>query len=192
MALALAKTTGVKAQTPTFTVSPTSLEIPEAGRSFNITITVTDSPAVVQWALNITWDPAVLNITNPNTDVREGNFFQGHTTMFLVKPPQPGLISEMTCVLLDPTTVSGSGTLCEITFTAIDVGQTSIDIVWGVLVYEDGTELHPTLVDGSVTVIPEFQPFMLLALFLAATATITIMTRNAHRRKYQGCNTVNK
>jgi len=143
-------------ETPVFAVEPSSVIIPEPDQTFQINITVTNSPPVVLWALNLSWNPAVLNLTDPYRDIAEGDFLRRiGTTIFLCKPINysAGSIREMACGLLTGAS-SGSGVLCTITFTAIGVGHSDIDICWGVLVDETLYEYYPTLIDGKVDVGP--------------------------------------
>jgi hypothetical protein len=181
--LMLTRTCTTNASTPIFAVDPPSQIITEPGITFKVNITVTDSPAVVQWALNVTWDPETLNFTS----ITEGNFLkQKGSTMFLSKPAQPGILPEVTCILMVAGTVNGSGTLCEITFNATAMDVSDININWGVLIDEDGYEITPILVNGTATVVPEFPNSMLLPMFLTATITTALIARTLWSRKRRG------
>lgn len=179
LCMVLTNTRRANASTPTFAVQPASIEVPEPGQTIQVNITVTDSPSIVQWALNITWNPDVLDFV----DIIEGNFLkQNGSTMFLPKPAEPGKIPEVTCLLMVDKVVSGNGTLCTITFNATAVGESNINIDWGVVLDQYGNETEATLLDGTTTVVPEFPASMLLPLFLGAT-TIAIIAATVLSRK---------
>jgi len=138
-------------QEPVFAIEPAMIEIPEPGLTFQINIIVRDSPSVVLWALNLTWNPDVLDVTR----LVEGDFLKrAGDTVFLhrVINHTAGVIGEMVCMLLSPGTSSGNGVLCTITCTAIGVGYSDIDICWGILLNELEYAFYPTLMDGTVRV----------------------------------------
>jgi len=127
------------------------------GSSFWVNLTIYDSPPIVQWMAVISWDPTLVEIVNPDTDIVEGPFLKNvGTTMFLVKPPEPGLIPEMTCLLLVAKTASGSGCLAQIKFHAIGYAESSPNIIIedSALLDEFGTEIPHTTVDGTAHVPP--------------------------------------
>jgi hypothetical protein len=126
--------------------------------SFVVTLKIFSSPPIVQWMAVISWDPDVLEIVNPDTDIVEGPFLKSQgSTMFLVKPPEPGLIPEMTCILLVAKTASGDGDLVYITFhakgyTGSPSGVISIDN--SAIIDAGGIELPHDRVNGLVHVPP--------------------------------------
>jgi hypothetical protein len=162
-------------ETPVFAVEPSSQTVPEPGQTFQIDITVTDSPPVVLWALNLTWNPNVLNITKPSTDIVEGDFLKREgSTIFLYKPINytAGSLREMFCATMFFKTSSGNGVLCRITFTAVAAGHSDIDICWGVLVNPELYKFYPILMDGTVEVGRPSPPF------ISATININPETLN--------------
>ena len=62
----LAGTRTSNAQEISFTVTPSYVEIPSPGQTATVNITVTNAPVVDFWMVNVTWDPAVLSIPDPN------------------------------------------------------------------------------------------------------------------------------
>jgi len=182
----LAQTRTAKAQAPVFAAEPSSQTISQPGIEFSVNITVTNSPPVIQWALNLSWNPNVLNITNPGTDLIEGDFLKrAGSTAFMAKTYNisDGFIPEMSCIIMAVATSSGDGLLCTINFTSIAMGSSDIDIIWGTLTNETGYMYSPTLIDGTVEVIPEFPANMLLPIFLIATTIITLIATTWARKR---------
>jgi hypothetical protein len=171
-----------------FAVVPDPQVISAPGLTNTINITIANSPAVVQWVMNISWNPAYINITNPDTDIVEGAWLKGPTsrsTMFLVKPPEPGLLSEMTCLLMVSGVSEGNGVLCIIRFTGVATGSSEVHIIYGAVLDAVGTEYPAETDDGTINVIPEFLAFILLPVFLTVTA-IALATTTAWSRKRRG------
>jgi hypothetical protein len=99
------------------------------GSTFVVTLKIVTTPPITQWAASISWDPAVLEIVDPDNDIVEGPFLKNvGSTMFAVKPLQPGLIPEMFSMLMVAKTASGTGDLAYITFHALGYGDTSVHI----------------------------------------------------------------
>jgi hypothetical protein len=179
--LSMART--ANAQTPVIAVDPASVTVDEPGQSVSVNITVTDAPDVTQWALNVTWNPAVLEIVDPDNDIVEGPFLKNvGSTMFAFKPVTPGCIPEMFSMLMVDKNASGNGVLCTITFNATAPGATEINIDFGIFL-QGLNVIWPELTDGTVTVIPEFPMSVLLPLFLTTTAVIIAIAKTFLSRK---------
>jgi len=186
----LAGTKPVHAQEPIFAVSPATITVDAPGQEFTVNFTVVGSPEVDFWSFNLTWNPAVLSITNPNTDIVEGDFLKkgGASTIFVFKDPDytMGSIEEINCgILTTGATVTGDGLLCKINFTAVAIGESPINIDFAYLLIGIAEVYYPEIQDGSVTVIPEFPPTILIAIFLTATMAITLLMKTIKSRKRQ-------
>lgn len=186
--IALIRIKPAYATTPTFTIVPNSLIISAPGQNATIDITVADSPACVQWVLNLTWNPAYIDIAH-DADIVEGAWLKGsppRATMFLVKPTNhtAGTAPEITDLLMVAGTQSGSGVLLSITFTGVAQGISEVNMGMGLVIDELGAETEATLSNGTVNVVPEFA-FMLLPVFLTVTA-IAIAATTIWSRKRRG------
>lgn len=160
-------------------VSPLStiVQPDDIGKTFDITIKITDSPAVIQWMLRVSWNPAVLQLKgNP----REGPFLSNAgSTTFLYKDINNtlGRIGEMTCIIMAATSASGNGDLVYLTFNATAPGESDILIYGSALVTDTGVNATYTVVPGEVIVVPEFSASMILPLFIILTAAIVILMK---------------
>lgn len=169
-----------------FIVEPDPQVISAPGQTAKINITIRDSPAVVQWVTEITWNSSILTIANPDTDIVEGPWLKGPTnraTMFLVKPVEPGRIPEITDILMVSGTQSGSGVLATITFTGVAEGVSEVTIVRSLVLDELGTEYEATPDNGIINVVPEFPALLLLPAFLIATAIALAATTIRSRKR---------
>lgn len=168
------------AQTTIFAIDPLSQTIPEPGITFDVNITVTDAITITQWALNVTWNPDILDFV----EITERDFLsQNGSTMFLAKPAETGRIPEVTCLLMVDKLVSGDGVLCTITFNATAEGESNINIDWGVTIdYYTGVETEAEIINGAATVVPEFPASMLLPIFLIATIIVLLATTRLRKR----------
>ena len=159
-------------------VSPLSKVVQESNinKTFDITINITNSPAVIQWMLRVSWNPAVLKLKgNP----REGTFLSNvGSTTFLYKNINNtlGRIGEMTCILMVTGSASGNGDLAYLTFNATAPGESGITIYASALVTDTSPPGNATYTTapGQVIVIPEFPTSMILPIFIILTAAIVI------------------
>jgi cell division septation protein DedD len=115
--------------TPVMKFSPTDIQLsePQIGSELQVNVTVENVNNLWQWATAVIWDPAVLNLTR----VEEGEFLKslGSGTLFPPLPNiQPGLIPEMSCTVLAPSTANGSGVLAKLTFKILSVQQSTIKL----------------------------------------------------------------
>lgn len=108
-------------------VDPTEIKDLEAGESFAVNITITDVTDLYSWDMNMTFNPAVLNVENAT----EGTFLQQFNETItlpvridntvgsvviggMFKPPWP------------ENGATGSGVLATITFTVKGYGETPL------------------------------------------------------------------
>lgn len=162
----------------------------EPGDTFLVNIDIADvlAPGIVQWMIRLKWDPTILNITTVEDTpvIIEGNFLKSKgSTMFLYTPVNytDGRIEEMFCVLLVAGAKTGSGNLCQINFTAVHADGNEIGIYDSALVNETGDVLPHSVVNATVTVIPEFPASMLLPIFLATTTIFVLIVKTVLLRK---------
>ncbi|MCW3983830.1 MAG: cohesin domain-containing protein [Candidatus Bathyarchaeota archaeon] len=125
----------VKAQTTTmtFVASQTQISQSDVGSNLQVNIAVSSVVDLWQWSLNMSWDPAVLNLTQ----IKEGPFLKGAdnslVTLFVppeIKSVQSGFFpADMVCTPFSLTSVSGSGVLATLTFKILAAQNTEIKFV---------------------------------------------------------------
>lgn len=184
--ICIAMTGTAKAQT-LISFVPSPHQVSEPGLTFQINVTVTNSPAIIQWMLKISWNASVIEFM----DIDEGPFLSQDgalSTTFLAKPyvPGSGNLSEVTCILMVAGTTSGSGTLTTITFNATEVGETDLTIYESALLDEGWNNQTYSKELGHVTVIPEFPASVILPLFLVITAVTVLIAKMAWSRRRRG------
>ncbi len=129
---------GLASPTTTVAVDPPEVKDRQPGESFTINLTVSDvviseeppiSNGLYAWSVNVTFDPAILNVTNTT----EGPFLQQAAetvalpavidntggfvvTGAIIKPPY------------GPQGATGSGVLATITFTVVGQGATTLEL----------------------------------------------------------------
>jgi len=170
-------------------VIPSELIIPEVdiGKTFTIKINITEVTNLWSWKVNLSWNPSVLKVVS----VTEGPFLkdQASPTLFTVTPwdPAKGYIPEISCVSLavPAKTASGSGTLATITFNATAPGDSYVNLTNTRLIGPPPAkpEISHTVENGTVTVIPEFTTFTILAIFLIATTAVAIAAKKLSPKK---------
>jgi len=136
-------------------VSP-KIKAAQLDKSFNMTIDIVDATAVYSWALNLTWDPTVLTVT----DVYEGDFLRRvgevYTTQFHAYIFNDKGYTLMVCFFLGaPRSASayGEGTLATVTFHVETEGNTALQLLGNgtQLLDYDILELPYTLKHGYFT-----------------------------------------
>ena len=185
--ITIASTGTVNAQPTLISIDPSHQEVSQPGIKFEVRINITETPSIVQWMVRIQWNASVLEIVDPNTDLIEGDFLKSNgSTVFVWKPLQPGKIPEITCGYLVDKVRSGSGTLFTINFTTKAVGETDIEIYGSDLLDRDMYSVPHSVVNGTVTVVPEFPASMLLAIFLIITTAAAFIAKTTRSRRRQG------
>jgi len=148
--------------------SPTSMEIyfenglheitKAYGSSFQVELRIVDveqADPIVQWMARIEWDPAVLELVNPATDLIEGSFMKNFgSTVFTYKPIIAGKIPEVTCGFLVVAEAYGTDDAAWITFRAKGFGDSPVTIYGSDMLRGDGSSKDHTIVDGLVYVPP--------------------------------------
>jgi hypothetical protein len=136
---------------PEIHVKPSSVVDPslQPGNAFSINVTVIQAVGVYAWNLNMSWDPAVLNVTN----VEEGSFLNqsAYDTTFNKHILQEEGFLYANCSLFgEPPDVSasGNGTLITVTFLVEAVGNTVLDLYDTKLLGYGGGELPHEAQDG--------------------------------------------
>jgi len=121
----------------------------QPGNAFSINVTVIQAVEVYAWSLNMSWDPALLNIT----EAEEGSFLnQGaYNTTFNRQILREEGFLYATCSLFEETpdvSASGDGTLVTVSFLVEAVGNTVFDLYDTKLLGYGGGELPHEAQDG--------------------------------------------
>jgi hypothetical protein len=168
---------------PIISISPSTIEVPELDVSFLVNITITNAVDICAWNMKVTWDPEILEITS----VAQGEFLSsvGPTVFTAAAPPlllnsnelYPGVISDLSSRLMITQGANGSGVLATLNFTSLSTGTCVIMLEDTVLnrLTEDQVIEH-NVNDGQVIVIPEFQIWMFVPIFLV-TSVILVLTK---------------
>ncbi len=132
-------------QSPKPTVAITDVNVTEPGTTFLVNITVADVSNLKTWAINLSWDPSVIQIMTGDPaglkplsakekyNVYEGPFLKDvrETGTFQVRKidNEHGEVYMLSCGYeLTGETASGNGVLAMINFTCISAGTTTIKI----------------------------------------------------------------
>jgi hypothetical protein len=123
------------------------------GRSFNVSIQVSNVSDLYLWVFSIRWDPATLEFMS----IAEGDFLSrgGTTTGILTKVTNQtgGYLEEAACSLLGNVPgVSGEGILATLTFRAKTIGSSFLDIYFHDLMDSNSNSILSYSVNGSVDV----------------------------------------
>lgn len=112
-------------------VKPDFVEV-DLGESFTVTVNVANVKDLNKWEMKISWNATVLELDPPNNNaVEEGSFLKSAgPTEFEVSTYNTGsgVLSRISCSLLQAKGASGSGALLKLHFKAISGGETSITI----------------------------------------------------------------
>ena len=171
----------VSAVTPTLKIEPALVEDVPVGNDFTVTLKIQDVTNLWSWMCVISWDPAVLSCVS----VVEGPFLKSiGATFWLAAPPNASAIPSLSCtsMAVPKAGASGTGTLATITFNATEIGDSYVRLTGDYLLNSSSTSGHSvfiehTVVDGAVTVVPEFPTSIILPLFLMATAGIAVLVK---------------
>jgi hypothetical protein len=121
----------------------------QPGNAFSINVTVIQAVEVYAWSLNMSWDPALLNIT----EAKEGSFLNqsAYNTTFNRQILQEEGFLYANCSLFGESpdvSASGNGTLVTVSFLVEAVGSTVFDLYDTKLLGYSGNELPHEAQDG--------------------------------------------
>jgi hypothetical protein len=136
-----------------------------AGNIFTVGISISNSPDIDFWVLEIQWDPVWLELqTGSVNDVVEGDFMKSHgNTSFVIQEPNntAGVLPHIECALQSNESASGSGFLCYVNFRATagndSIGDAIISVVnpngMSYLSLKSNQVSIDATMDGTVTII---------------------------------------
>jgi hypothetical protein len=159
-------------------VDPATQQFPSAqvGDVIQVNVTVSNVQNLWAWDLvNTTFNPSVLNLTQ----VSEGPFLkQAGSTFFLwtsesTTALRQGYVPEISCALLENSSVTGSGVIATLSFQVISWGTSQITFNQTTLL--DPSQGQISVTAGNVNIIlPEF-PISLGLVLLIFAATVSIL-----------------
>lgn len=103
------------------------------GESVVVAVNISGVRDLGEWVMSISWNPSIMELDQSSSDaVAEGPFLKSANspTKFQFDPyvSGSGLLSGVSCYILQAKGVSGSGSLVQLRFKAIHEGTTSITI----------------------------------------------------------------
>lgn len=99
----------------------------KVGQSFTVNVSISDVVNLCGWEFELTWDPAVLNVTN----IVEGPFLKlGGATIFLLPFGIDNVAGRalVACALLAIRGVNGNGTLVTVEFYVKSHGESALNL----------------------------------------------------------------
>ena len=192
--------TRVNATPTTVAVDPSLITIDGLGETGTVTINVTEVTDLFAWQIRLYFDNTTLNCTAAWLPL--GHVFDG-------KPNMPGVLTldvdengtyvQYGCTLILVEDVfAGSGTLCQINFTGMDLGSFALTFdmtKWWDEAMQSWKNLNTFLLDsnlmditfdatdGNIDVIPEFPTFALMLLFTTLTLVAIIIAKRKWSNK---------
>jgi len=128
----------------------------EPDHVFTVNISIANVENLLKWSLSVTWDPAVIELDPASASaVTEGDFLKNAgLTFFRVATYTvgSGCLSFISCELIQPTSVSGDGTLLILHFRAVNDGETDIVIGNSVLYNFNKQKILHTCSSGRISV----------------------------------------
>jgi hypothetical protein len=173
-----------------FSTDPTQPNYRAVGDNFTVNITAADfvDPGVYAYQFKLYYDNTILEATA--VVLPEGHFLTpapGEEPLFVTELEiyhTEGYVSaaltSMGDVLKNKT---GSGVLATITFNATGIGSCALDISDTILLDPDITEIPHDIIDGNVTVVPEFPPSLIIPLFILVTLAAAVLVKTAWFKK---------
>jgi hypothetical protein len=121
----------------------------QPGSTFSVNVSVIQAVGVYSWNLNMSWDPALLNVTS----IEEGIFLNQslyNTTFNSQISPEEGRFYANCSLFEEPPEVaaSGNGTLLNVTFLVKSVGSTDLRLLDAKLWDYEGNEIFSLTQDG--------------------------------------------
>jgi hypothetical protein len=126
----------------------------EVGQTFSVNVNVTDVSGLVGFEFLLAYDKSILQLT----DIKEGPFLKSAGSTFLINLTTSGQVWLADCLyppqVWTGISANGSGVLATLTFKAIAVGQTSLDIFSKDPCNPDAIKLAADPQDPEVVAIP--------------------------------------
>jgi hypothetical protein len=157
---------------------------------FNVSVKITNSPAIDFYSIKIQWDPTLVKLKDNDTslDLLDGGFMIFAGPSAYGTHLAAGTLDDVAGYTLTGTS-SGNGTLFKMLMHCMVPGNSTIQIVSpniDTYIMNGVNQLNiDSVVDGSLAVvIPEFSTSVLLTIFLvASTLAIAAATVSSRKRR---------
>lgn len=158
----------------------------DIGEIFLVNITVTSVSDCSAWEIKLGFDQTKLNCTD--IFCPPDNIFAGKAN---VVPKEidntAGFVHWGFVFFPVDFSFSGSGILCQVEFNATAMGDVDLPLldypITTYLVSFDNEKISSTVVDGSVTVIPEFPPSLILVVLMSLTLVAALIATKLQKPK---------
>jgi hypothetical protein len=178
----------------TVSIVPATNTITQPGITFSLNVTVTEVTDLWGWEFILYFNNSAIHAL----EATEGAFLSDvGSTLFTVQEltnnynATHGRVWVYNSLKIPALPASGSGLLATITMNSTAVGQSDIALKPGVgmtylLVKKNADEIPHDIVNGSVTVVPEFPSSLIVPLLLIATLATLMLSKKAFARKPSG------
>jgi hypothetical protein len=172
------------AQPTTVGVTPASYTVPDVGLSFNVNVTVLDAQDLYGYAFTLYYPNDILN----GTSITEGPFLKsgGFQTVFFKLDFSDNYNATQGRLQVGCTRIgnvsgaTGTGTLATITFKSTATNTPKpLHLTDVGLSDSNETAIATTIVDGEVTVLPEFPTGLIVPLFMVLSMIIVTLARKS-------------
>ena len=192
----------VRGQSTVLRVDPQEYEAPVVGHSFTVNVTIVDVSRLSAVYFDLLYNTTLLDgIACSLTPISEdylADYVPAPWSSTASIFDDEGRIS-FGAVFKDPDDpFNGTGAVLTITFTATELGNCTLQLsdtkVGGISPYPDYTiyPIEHTVVDGSVTVVPEFPAAIVLPLLLIVTLAAAFLGKMFWSRKRKDIPTLNR
>lgn len=179
----LVMTNAVNAAEAAIVVEPAYSEVPAPGETFTVNITITGAADLWGWSCVVSWDSSVVNCTKHEL----GPFNPDGAFLLGFIDNDVGEIPELAMGTLSEDAETGDGVLAILTFTAKEVGDVNLTISEAKYINYPAQEVTdiPVNQQAEIIVIPEFPAFLIIPVFLIATAAMAILAKRCWSRRSQ-------
>lgn len=164
-------------------VDPQLYTADNIGVIFQVNVTIQDVTNLAGYEFKLGYDTTVLTATL----IEYGGIF-GPTYFELISTinDAEGWVGYGCMEMFGEPEFTGSGVLATITFSATEEGSCALDLYDTKAGDAAAAPIEHTVMDGDVTVIPEFPLFMIAPLFLAVTLAAVILRKIVWSKKRRG------
>jgi len=170
---------------PYISLNPTEYEAESPGHSFTINVTINDITDLGVWEFKLNYNTTILDATyvSPTPYTENNTDWVPTDALGIFYPDGPPTIDDTIGQIwvgaLVPAPLggglNGSFPLVTINFTATAKGSCTLDLYNTLLGDSYGNEIPHTVIDGSVTVIPEFPPPTITPILLITTLAASLL-----------------
>ena len=154
--LAFSPKPALSQETPVLYVDPPTVEGLVPSQTFSITVKVANVTGLYGLDVRLQWDPTILDYVSHQAKIPVETYPEGvlyNTVLMLKDTPDPvaGTYWVAGSSLSPAPTFNGSGTVFQITFQVIGIGQSALDIYSSALVDKEAGAIIHSVQDGFFT-----------------------------------------